>query len=281
MASISFADIVAAFKAASDADKAEFRHLLAPAKDGASTTSRKSSTAVSVTLPDATYGVPTADDYRVDATTIDPTLCQGRELKGGKDDRWTPHVYAETQCQKKPVKGTNLCTVCARRQDAYEPQKPGAWNGFITGPIMAHTHMLGSAWALAKAPKFIGAAAPAPVVPVVPAPAVAAAVAAPKEKKKEKTPEEAAAKAAAKAAKKAATAAKKAAKALAAEPAQCTKFIDGEQYVVFPNGNAYAVADGGTRGEYVGQYTKDADGDDDIDTDAPEKVEAEAEDDAE
>jgi hypothetical protein len=163
-------------------------------------------------LPEAGDVGPDASAYRVSPDDIDESVCVGRSLKGGDDKRWKPIIYRESQCGKAVVEGSDLCKVCTARQEKYaaDSSKPGDWNGRINEEPDAWVHMLGTAWAEEKAPKFSGdstsvasGSESGSVKEMTPAKAKAA----------EKAAEKAAAKAAEKAEKEAAKAAEKAAKA--------------------------------------------------------------------
>ena len=186
---------------------------------------------------------PEASEYRVAEAEIDHSVCLGRVLKGGEDKRWAPIIFREKQCGGKLVEGSDLCTVCTKRESKYaDESKPGPWTGRVTEEPLDWVHMLGTVWAEQKNPKFSAAAAAAAaaasdsasdsgaseemeaVVPVPVSDKKAAAAAAKAEKAAEKAAEKEAAKAA-KAAEKAAekeaakaakTAEKEAAKAAAA-----------------------------------------------------------------
>jgi chemotaxis protein histidine kinase CheA len=55
--------------------------------------------------------------------------------------------------------GSDLCATCARREQKYgETGKVGPWAGRITEEPLDETHMLGTAWAEKKKPRFLGAA---------------------------------------------------------------------------------------------------------------------------
>jgi len=97
--------------------------------------------------------VPAASDYRVCAADIDHATCVGRSLKDGADKRWKPIIYRESQCGKKVVEGSDLCTICTKREDKYDA-KPGPWTGRITEEPPGWLHMLGTAWATDKPPVF-------------------------------------------------------------------------------------------------------------------------------
>jgi hypothetical protein len=168
--------------------------------------------------------VPAASAYRVCAADIDYATCIGRSLKGGEDKRWKPIIYRESQCGKKVVEGSDLCTICTKREDKYDG-KAGAWTGRITEEPPGWLHMLGTAWATDKPPVFNATASvSSSASSVADSDSDAESKAAAKAEKAEaaaaakaaKDAEKAAAKAAAKAAKDAEKAAEKAEKAAAA-----------------------------------------------------------------
>ena len=183
---------------------------------------------------------PEASEYRVAEADIDHSVCLGRVLKGGEDKRWAPIIFREKQCGGKLVEGSDLCTVCSKRESKYaDESKPGPWTGRVTEDPLDWVHMLGTAWAEQKNPKFSAAAAAAAaaasdsasdsgaseemeaVVPVSDKKAAAS-----DKKAAEKAAEKEAAKAAKEAEKEAAKAAKeaeKAAKAAAAAPKKATE----------------------------------------------------------
>jgi len=105
-------------------------------------------------LPSAAGGAPDASEYRI--TDIDESVCVGREF-AGEDKRWKPIIFREAQCGGKVVEGSDLCTKCARRQEKYAAEpKAGPWKGRVTEEPLDWIHMLGTAWAEEKAPKFNG-----------------------------------------------------------------------------------------------------------------------------
>ena len=113
-------------------------------------------------LPEAAgSSAPDASDYRIDASSIDETLCVARNLKGGEDKRWKPIIYRESQCGGKRIEGSDLCTKCSKREEKYaETSKPGDWNGRITEEPEAWVHMLGTTWAEEKGCKFVASQSP-------------------------------------------------------------------------------------------------------------------------
>ena len=105
---------------------------------------------------------PEASEYRVAEADIDHSVCLGRVLKGGEDKRWAPIIFREKQCGGKLVEGSDLCTVCSKRESKYaDESKPGPWTGRVTEDPLDWVHMLGTAWAEQKNPKFSAAAAAA------------------------------------------------------------------------------------------------------------------------
>ena len=133
---------------------------------------------------------PTPSSYRLSPTEIRTDLCQGRQFDKEPDRRWKPMVFRELQCTRKAQDGTDLCKVCTARQARYaENETPKAnWLGRITDEPFDWTHMLGTAWAEDRKPKWLGSSvsgpagsdsgsvagsdtgseAPAPVAPPVP-----------------------------------------------------------------------------------------------------------------
>lgn len=106
--------------------------------------------------PAGNRGVPTADDYRLPVFLIDDTICMGRRITY-EDARWAPHVLGEGQCENKPADGDDLCPTCRRRLEKYAANpKPGAWTGRISEEPEGWLHMLGTAWAEHKQPKWVG-----------------------------------------------------------------------------------------------------------------------------
>ena len=106
---------------------------------------------------------PDVSDYRIPADEIDKTVCVGRILKGGGDKRWSPIIYRESQCGAALEEESDLCAVCARREQKYgETGKIGDWAGRVTEEPLDESHMLGTAWAEKKKPRFAAAPAPAP-----------------------------------------------------------------------------------------------------------------------
>ena len=100
--------------------------------------------------------IPTADDYRLTVHDINPDLCMGRRITY-EDVRWSPHVFGEGQCKNKPAAGDDLCPTCRRRLEKYAANpKPGAWTGRVTEEPEGWLHMLGTAWAEHKQPKWVG-----------------------------------------------------------------------------------------------------------------------------
>lgn len=186
---------------------------------------RKAVAAATVTaapLPDVAEGdAPAASEYRVSAADIDESVCVGRILKGGEDKRWSPIIYRERQCGGALEEGTDLCATCSRREEKYgEIGVKSGWAGRVTEEPFDETHMLGTAWADKKKPRFLGAASEGGDG----ADTASTASTEPKPKgkpgRKPMSPEEKAAKAAAKEAEKAAAKAAKEAEKAAAKAAK-------------------------------------------------------------
>ena len=244
---------------------------------------------------------PEASSYRL--TETDASLCQARKeppmtaLSEGWDKRYTPSVFYERQCSKKPTEGSNLCATCAKLLEKEESD--GAfkkWHGLITEEPLAHSHMAGTEWFASKA-KW-GGGEPSP----------------PKAKSAEKSAEKAADKAAKKAEEKAAKEAKKAEEKAAKEvkkaeekaakkeakkgpkakkPAEevvavaeaptvnadgeMLNFCDGEIRWV-KNGNCYEVNELTQEpGDFVGRLTGNAEDGWDVDGEAEEELESDTE----
>lgn len=158
------ASLLDLLRTASEQDRAAFAAALnlAPAAPVAAKKSvgrpKKAAAAVAVSLPEAGEdGAPSAEDYRLKEEEINADTCLGRRLKGGEDKRWKPAVYREFQCGGKNVEGSNLCETCTRRLEKYvAAPKAGDWTGIVTEEPLDWMHMLGTAWALEKQPKWIG-----------------------------------------------------------------------------------------------------------------------------
>jgi len=158
------ASLLDLLRTASEQDRAAFAAALnlAPAAPVAAKKSagrpKKAAAAVAVSLPEAGEdGAPSAEDYRLKEEEIKIDTCLGRRLKGGEDKRWKPAVYRETQCGGKNVEGSNLCETCTNRLEKYvAAPKAGDWTGLVTEDPLDWVHMLGTAWAMDKQPKWIG-----------------------------------------------------------------------------------------------------------------------------
>jgi flagellar biosynthesis GTPase FlhF len=196
------------------------------AKKSAIPAARKAAAAAPLPEPDED-GAPSAESYRIKEEDIDHAVCVGRILKGGKDRRWAPAIYREFQCGKATEEECDLCKVCQARLEKYaeEPKAGGDWNGRVTEDPHAGVHMLGTEWAEARKPKWLGegAAAAASDSGSEASSAAASSKAAEKEAAKAAKAEEKAAKAAEKEAAKAAKAEEKAAKAAEKEAAKAAK----------------------------------------------------------
>jgi len=128
----------------------------AGAKKSAIPAARKAAAAAPLPEPDED-GAPSAESYRLKEEDIDHAVCVGRILKGGKDRRWAPAIYREFQCGKATEEECDLCKVCQARLEKYaEEPKPGDWNGRVTEEPHGGVHMLGTEWAEARKPKWLG-----------------------------------------------------------------------------------------------------------------------------
>jgi chemotaxis protein histidine kinase CheA len=220
--------------------QAEARALLgvsavAPAKKGGAAAAPKKSAipaarkaAVAAPLPEPDEdGAPSADAYRIKEEDIDHAVCVGRVLKGGEDKRWKPTVYREFQCGKAVEEDCDLCKICQARLEKFaeDPKSGGDWNGRVTEEPHGGVHMLGTEWAEARKPKWLGEGAAAAASDsgseASAAPSSSAASAA--TSKKEAAAAAKAAKAAEKEAAKAAKEEEKAAKAAEKEAAKAAK----------------------------------------------------------
>ena len=161
------ASLLDLLRTASEQDRAAFAAALnlAPAAPVAAKKSAgrpKKAVAAAVSLPEAGEdGAPSAEDYRLKEEEINADTCLGRRLNESsscKDKRWKPAVYREFQCGGKTVEGSNLCETCTRRLQKYvEAPKAGTgWDGLVTEEPLDWMHMLGTAWALEKQPKWVG-----------------------------------------------------------------------------------------------------------------------------
>ena len=108
-------------------------------------------------LPETEDGsAPDASEYRLSEADIDHSVCIGR----AKDDdkRWSPIIFRERQCGKKLEEDSDLCKTCHTREEKYaESSSPKiGWMGRVTEEPLDWVHMLGTAWAEEKKPKFNG-----------------------------------------------------------------------------------------------------------------------------
>ena len=119
---------------------------------------------VTVTLPEAGEdGAPEAASYRLDESDIDMSLCLARKFIDAihADKRWSPSVYSESQCVRKPCDGSDLCTQCSTMLEKCLETgvfKHCKWAGRVTEEPPAWVHMLGTTWAADKSPKWKGVA---------------------------------------------------------------------------------------------------------------------------
>jgi hypothetical protein len=91
---------------------------------------------------------PEPSYYRLKAADIKPANCLARRLCD-EDRRWSPLVYFEKQCNRRPVavEGEGLCSGCKDVHDR-ETALGGTikrWQGLITEEPLAHCRMLGTA----------------------------------------------------------------------------------------------------------------------------------------
>jgi len=108
-------------------------------------------------LPEAAAGAPDASEYRLPANSWDSDACIARITKGGEDKRWKPIIFRESACGAKVVEGSDLCAKCCKREEKYAADpKPGDWCGRLTEEPLDWQHMLGTAWADEKKPRFLG-----------------------------------------------------------------------------------------------------------------------------
>ncbi len=179
---------------------------------------------VVVALPEASAGAPDASEYRMAVDSWDAETCIARITKGGDDKRWKPIIFRESQCGGKVVEGSDLCAKCCKREEKYAADpKAGDWCGRLTEEPLDWQHMLGTAWAEEKKPKFLGAAGSGAVSSAVSVADEEEPKAKPADKPADKLAAKEAAKAAKDAEKEAAKAAKEAAAAAAKEAAKAAK----------------------------------------------------------
>jgi chemotaxis protein histidine kinase CheA len=160
-------NLLVAFRTMTEGQRTEIASLLGlaatPSKK-VSVSTKKSSVpaarkaAAAAPLPEPEEdGAPSAASYRMKEEDIDHTICVGRVLKGCKDRRWSPAVYREIQCGKAPEEGCDICKICQTRLEKYaEEPKPGDWTGRVTEAPPGWLHMLGTEWAEARKPKWLG-----------------------------------------------------------------------------------------------------------------------------
>ncbi len=232
---VSFSQILAAFKAASAVELCELKALLdaAAAPVVASAPARapkKAKTVKSVDLlapvdadaapAHAAAAAAFASDalagnkYRLQA--INYELCMGRKIDEANpvpgtrpdDEGSNGKFFPETQCSKKPIAGGKLCKICAEKDAAAKADTtkvPKSWYGRLDEPLFWKALVVGCDYFFTKYPAGLPCA-PRPASGAV-SPAASAA----------------SDKAADAVAKKAAKAAKEAAKAAAAAPAEVSE----------------------------------------------------------
>ena len=184
MATLSFPSLIAAFRAASAAEMADFLQemdrgmplwrertasleaeaepvkksakkavaggAVAPKKEKAAPRPKKEIAAVA--LPEAEDGAPDAAAYRLAPESIDHSLCLARKFIDAvhADKRWSPSVYTESQCVRKSAEGSDLCTNCTAMQDKCVEEGicvHSKWAGRVTEEPPDWVHMLGAKWA--------------------------------------------------------------------------------------------------------------------------------------
>ena len=152
------AEAKAEAKIAAKAAKAEEKIAAKAAKAAAKAAEKIAAKVAKAEAKIAAKVAPASSEYRVPVWDIDTSVCIGRSFKDGKDKRWKPYIYRESQCGGKLVEGSDICTKCAcREQKAIaEPEKAAkiGWLGRITEEPYDWSHMLGTAWAEKKKPVF-------------------------------------------------------------------------------------------------------------------------------
>jgi len=245
--------------------------------------------AVVAVKPVAGSEEPDAASYRL--TETDASLCQARKEppmtagSDGWDKRYTPSVFYERQCSKKPTGGSHLCATCAKLLEKEESDGTFMkWKGLITEEPLAHCHMPGTEWFASKA-KW-GGGEPSP--PKAKSAEKSAEKAADKAAKEAKKAEEKAAKDAKKEAKPAAKKGPKAKKpaeevvAVTEAPTisadgDILQFCDGESRFV-KNGNVYDLNEETQEpGDFAGRLTGNAEDGWDVDGDGEEELESDTE----
>jgi hypothetical protein len=78
----------------------------------------------------------------------DRPQCMGRKM-GDEIEGFSPKVYENKQCNKKALKGCELCKVCQKNSDASNK----SWHGRIDEGIPATSHIIGSEWFETKFPE--------------------------------------------------------------------------------------------------------------------------------
>ena len=242
-----------------------------------------------VVKPVAGSEEPDAASYRL--TETDASLCQARKEppmtagSDGWDKRYTPSVFYERQCSKKPTEGSHLCATCAKLLEKEESDGTfKKWHGLITEEPLAHSHMAGTEWFASKA-KW-GGGEPSP--PKAKSAEKSAEKAADKAAKEAKKAEEKAAKEAKKEAKPAAKKGPKAKKpaeevvAVTEAPTisadgDILQFCDGESRFV-KNGNVYELNEETQEpGDFMGRLKGNAEEGWDVDGDEEEELESDTE----
>lgn len=86
--------------------------------------------------------------------SVNPDRCLARRTNSDlADRRWYPFVFAVQQCKHRPVRDSDLCDVCERREAAAEPKwTEDGWHDRVTDAELPITsHFAGSAWFHTKA----------------------------------------------------------------------------------------------------------------------------------
>ena len=97
---------------------------------------------------------PAAAAYHPTLINVDHCLAR-RTTAEHADRRWYPFVYASVQCTRMPVRDSDLCETCKRREEkavADPSWSVDGWHGRVTDAAFpATSHMAGSDWAVIKA----------------------------------------------------------------------------------------------------------------------------------
>lgn len=92
---------------------------------------------------------PAAAAYHPTVINVDTCLAR-RTTSEHADRRWTPMVYAFTQCTRLPVRDSDLCETCKARAEkavADPSWSVDGWHGRVTDATFpATSHLAGSDW---------------------------------------------------------------------------------------------------------------------------------------